>query len=210
MIARMIDQGLTDTQEQYETLLEARPKPWVLDDALVNRSKRVNGEALEWCGVYDQQLKRWLGQRLTLASTPRSDPPPRRPARPAPRPQRDPRAPRRARREHDRSPAREVRHPARPRVPTRLRPAAATAAPADLTLLAAGAPRTAMRRGLSVRSCSITTGTPYSRRRRACSSACSRETSRPVIWLLARPAACSSSSSLVSQRSMITLARSSS
>jgi len=39
----------------------------VLDDALVNRSKRVNGEALEWCGVYDQQLKRWLGQRLTTA-----------------------------------------------------------------------------------------------------------------------------------------------
>jgi hypothetical protein len=67
MIARMIDGGLADTSEQYETLLEARPKPWVLDDALVNRSKRVNGAALEWCGVYDQQLKRWLGQRLTLA-----------------------------------------------------------------------------------------------------------------------------------------------
>ena len=66
-IARMIDQGLTDTREQYETLLEARPKPWVLDDALVSRSKRVNGEALEWCGVYDRQLKRWLGQRITLA-----------------------------------------------------------------------------------------------------------------------------------------------
>ena len=66
-IARMIDEGLADTSEQYTTLLEARPKPWVLDDALVNRSKRVNGEALEWCGVYDQQLKRWLGQRLTLA-----------------------------------------------------------------------------------------------------------------------------------------------
>ena len=35
--------------------------------SLVNRSKRVNDEALEWCGVYDQQLKRWLGQRLTPA-----------------------------------------------------------------------------------------------------------------------------------------------
>jgi hypothetical protein len=67
MIARMIDEGLADTREQYATLLEARSKPWVLDDALVNRSKRVNGEALEWCGVYDQQLKRWLGQRLTVA-----------------------------------------------------------------------------------------------------------------------------------------------
>ncbi|MEA2232348.1 MAG: hypothetical protein QOD83_2164 [Solirubrobacteraceae bacterium] len=49
-IARMIDQGLTDTQEQYETLLEARPKPWVLDDALVNgqsasTAKRSSGAA---------------------------------------------------------------------------------------------------------------------------------------------------------------------
>jgi hypothetical protein len=66
-IAHLIDEGLADTSEQYATLLEARSKPWVLDDALVNRSKRVNGEALEWCGVYDQQLKRWLDQRLAPA-----------------------------------------------------------------------------------------------------------------------------------------------
>jgi hypothetical protein len=66
MIAHLIDEGLADS-EQYTTLLEARPKPWVLDDALVARSKRVNGEALEWCGVYDGQLKRWLGERLTVA-----------------------------------------------------------------------------------------------------------------------------------------------
>jgi hypothetical protein len=66
-IARLLDDGLADTNEQYASLLKARPKPWVLDDALVSRSKRVNGEALEWCGVYDQQLKRWLGQRLTPA-----------------------------------------------------------------------------------------------------------------------------------------------
>src|SRR5450755_386755 len=65
-------------------------------------------------------------------SAPRSDPPPRRPARPASRPQRDPRAPRRARREHDRPPAREVRRPTRPRIPARLRPTAASAAPEDL------------------------------------------------------------------------------
>lgn len=66
-IAHLIDEGLADTSEQYATMLEARPKPWVLDDALINRSKRVNGEALEWCGVYDRQLKRWLKQHLTPA-----------------------------------------------------------------------------------------------------------------------------------------------
>lgn len=32
-IAHLIDEGLTDAREQYATLLEARPKPWVLDDA---------------------------------------------------------------------------------------------------------------------------------------------------------------------------------
>jgi hypothetical protein len=66
-IAHLIDEGLTDAREQYATLLQARPKPWVLDDALVARSKRVNSEALEWCCVYDRQLARWLGERLTPA-----------------------------------------------------------------------------------------------------------------------------------------------
>ena len=66
-IAHLIDEGLADISEQYATMLEARPKPWVLDDALINRSKRVNGEALEWCGVHDRQLTRWLSQHLTPA-----------------------------------------------------------------------------------------------------------------------------------------------
>ncbi len=29
------------------------------------RHRRGNGEALQWCGVYDHQLTRWLGQHLT-------------------------------------------------------------------------------------------------------------------------------------------------
>lgn len=64
-IAGMIDQGLVDVGEQYATMLQARPKPWVLDDALVSRSKRVNGETLWWCGIYDCQLERWLSEDLT-------------------------------------------------------------------------------------------------------------------------------------------------
>jgi hypothetical protein len=74
-IAHLIDEGLADTSEQHATMLEARPKPWVLDDALINRSKRVNGEALEWCGVYDRQLRRWLSQHLMPRSAPRGDTP---------------------------------------------------------------------------------------------------------------------------------------
>jgi hypothetical protein len=66
-IASLIDEGLHDGLEHYATLLTARPKPHVLDDATIERTKRVNREGLEWCGVYDRQLRRWRGQRLTDA-----------------------------------------------------------------------------------------------------------------------------------------------
>ena len=65
VIASLIDGGLRDGREHYAALLEARPKPHVLDDATIARIKRVNGEGHEWCGVYDRQLVRWRGQRLT-------------------------------------------------------------------------------------------------------------------------------------------------
>jgi hypothetical protein len=66
-IASLIDEGLRDGREHHTTLLEARPKPHVLDDATIERTKRVNREGLEWCDVYDRQLLRWRGQRLTDA-----------------------------------------------------------------------------------------------------------------------------------------------
>ncbi len=66
-IASLSDEGLRDAREHYATLLEARAKPHVLDDAMIARTKRVNGESLEWCDVYDRQLVRWRRQRLTSA-----------------------------------------------------------------------------------------------------------------------------------------------
>ncbi|MCA1679799.1 MAG: hypothetical protein LC777_13045, partial [Actinobacteria bacterium] len=66
-IASLSDEGLRDAREHYATLLEARPEPHVLDDATIARTKRVNGESLEWCDVYDRQLARWRRQRLTGA-----------------------------------------------------------------------------------------------------------------------------------------------
>jgi len=66
-IASLSDEGLRDAREHYATLLEARPKPHVLDDATIARTKRVNGEGLEWCDVYDRQLARWQRERLTAA-----------------------------------------------------------------------------------------------------------------------------------------------
>lgn len=64
-IASLIDESLRDGREHCATLLKARPKPYVLDDVTIARTKRVNGEGLEWCDVYDRQLQRWHGQRLT-------------------------------------------------------------------------------------------------------------------------------------------------
>ena len=66
-IASLSDEGLRDAREHYATLLDARPVPYVLDDATIARTKRVNGESLEWCDVYDRQLARWQRERLTRA-----------------------------------------------------------------------------------------------------------------------------------------------
>ena len=66
-IAMLIDASLSDAREHYATLLEARPKPHVLDDATIARVKRVNGESIEYCDVYDEQLRRWRTGPLTSA-----------------------------------------------------------------------------------------------------------------------------------------------
>lgn len=67
MIAMLIDESLSDAREHYATLLEARPKPHVLDDATLARVKRVNGESIEYCDIYDEQLRRWRTRPLTSA-----------------------------------------------------------------------------------------------------------------------------------------------
>jgi hypothetical protein len=66
-IASLIDGGLVDAREHYSTLLKARPKPYVLDDATIAHTRRVKGEGLEWCDVYDRQLRRWSSERVTDA-----------------------------------------------------------------------------------------------------------------------------------------------
>lgn len=43
------------------------PSPTCSDDATIARVKRVNAERLEYCDVYDEQLRRWRNERLTDA-----------------------------------------------------------------------------------------------------------------------------------------------
>ncbi len=65
LIASIVDGMLADDQQTYATLLEARPKPSVLDDATVARTKRVFTEQQDDLWLYEEQLARWKRLDLT-------------------------------------------------------------------------------------------------------------------------------------------------
>jgi len=66
-IAMLIDEGLSDGREHYAQLLEARPKPHVLDDATVARGRARQQRGPWFCDIYDEQLLRWRATGLTDA-----------------------------------------------------------------------------------------------------------------------------------------------
>ncbi len=54
-------------KEQYTNLLEARQKPYVLDNYTVHRVIQVYTEQLEFVPIYKKQLEKWQKEaRLTL------------------------------------------------------------------------------------------------------------------------------------------------
>ncbi len=59
MIAKHIDGMLQADQEQYETLLEAKPKPHILDNATINRVIAAFTTQRNDFGLFDEQLRRW-------------------------------------------------------------------------------------------------------------------------------------------------------
>lgn len=65
MIAAHIDGMLQADREQYETLLEAKPKPYVLDDSTVNRVIAAFSTQRNDFGLFDEQLQRWQAGPLT-------------------------------------------------------------------------------------------------------------------------------------------------
>jgi len=62
IIGTMIDGMLRGAQEQYTTLLEARPKPHVLDDFTVGRVVEVYTAQRDDLWLWDEQLKRWAAE----------------------------------------------------------------------------------------------------------------------------------------------------
>jgi hypothetical protein len=64
-IAGIIDRGLADAEEHYATLLTARDKPYVLDDATVERTTKLHTEQLKFTRIFHEQLDRWCRTHLT-------------------------------------------------------------------------------------------------------------------------------------------------
>jgi len=66
MIANLIDGQLADVKEQYATLLEARSKPHVLNDAIVERTIKVYTEQLDFTWVFEKQLSKWKNEERLI------------------------------------------------------------------------------------------------------------------------------------------------
>ena len=65
MVAAHIDGMLQADREQYETLLQAKPKPHVLDDYTVNRVIAAFTTQRNDFGLFDEQLQRWAALPLS-------------------------------------------------------------------------------------------------------------------------------------------------
>ena len=65
MIACMVDDGIENTEEQYNNFLKAEDKPHVLDDETVNRALKLAEEDSVFIEVYEEQIKQWRKGTLT-------------------------------------------------------------------------------------------------------------------------------------------------
>jgi hypothetical protein len=63
LIASMIDTSLNDTREHLASLIKARAKPHVLDDATIDRVEKVHAEQMDFVAIYTQQIDRWRNEK---------------------------------------------------------------------------------------------------------------------------------------------------
>src|SRR4030088_2941507 len=54
-------------EEQYQTLLQAKNKPHVLDDFTISRIVEVFTTAKQDLPLFDEQLRRWGSEKVTTA-----------------------------------------------------------------------------------------------------------------------------------------------
>ena len=65
MIGSLIDEMLANAEEHYETILQAKGRPYVLDDAMVARIIQVHTVQLEDHWLFEEQLSRWAQEDLS-------------------------------------------------------------------------------------------------------------------------------------------------
>jgi hypothetical protein len=65
IVASILDSMLHDDEGHYRTLLECRPKPYVLDDVTVDRVIRVFTQQKGDLPLYGEQLAQWAKGNLT-------------------------------------------------------------------------------------------------------------------------------------------------
>ena len=66
-LATHINGMLQSDEEQYQTLLQAKDKPHVLDDFTVSRVIKVFTDAKNDLPLFDEQLRRWGSEKVTAA-----------------------------------------------------------------------------------------------------------------------------------------------
>ena len=66
-LATHIDGMLAAHQEQYANLLQAKDKPYILDDYTVKRVIQAYTTAKQDLPLFDEQLRRWGSEKVTNA-----------------------------------------------------------------------------------------------------------------------------------------------
>ncbi|MEQ8190254.1 MAG: hypothetical protein ABRQ39_19965 [Candidatus Eremiobacterota bacterium] len=64
-IASIIDGEVENFEDLYKNLGEARKKPHVMDDMLMDQAINNHRKYLEGAWVYDEQIARWKKEKLT-------------------------------------------------------------------------------------------------------------------------------------------------
>ena len=67
IVASILDSMLHDDEGQYRTLLECRPKPYVLDDHTVGRVIQVFTQQKTDLPLYQGQVSHWMAGDLTVS-----------------------------------------------------------------------------------------------------------------------------------------------
>ena len=65
LFTTLVDGMLQDTKDMYPLLWRAKDKPWVMDDATIERTIRLYTERLEMLPTHTEHITRWRKEHLT-------------------------------------------------------------------------------------------------------------------------------------------------